>query len=350
MERLLSSVVPESTPGIPYAAFGKDNEAVLSSIKAQIVGVVIARLQRLCGVSTLGGDPVAFVISGLTDVVRLFVKQEPHKWQKILDGRFRLIANVSLADQLVERVLYQASSKEEIANWETIPSKPGMGATDESLVILARNLGDLLSKGGLLDTDVSAWDWQRKWWLGFVTVYTQCVQCGLKGKYANACFAREFVSMAPVFATSDGMLWTTWVFGLMLSGRFPTSMFNSKGRTCLAEMVGTRNIAMGDDCQEGVLDQADADSVLEAYSDFGWKGLIESTVSSSLEGAVFCSLRFYRSHAWLAEPVNWRRTLFRLLCKKHVPRSELLQFEWEVRHLRVGPSLELVRAWAADKH
>lgn len=115
----------------------------------------------------------------------------------------------------------------------------------------------------------------------------------------------------------------------------------------MCTMVGTDNIAMGDDCQEGVADMVDAAHVVNAYHSFGWKGLIEWAAATTLEGSIFCSLRFYTTDGrWVAEPVNWRRTLFRLLCKRQVPYAELSQFEWEVRHLRVEGLLALVRTWA----
>lgn len=338
--------MPDSTSGIPYAAFGKDNEAVLKVVEDELVRALIARLEKLSS-DPCDHGPVDLVRRGLVDVVRLFVKQEPHKRAKIETGRFRLIMNISLLDQMVERVLYQSFSKDEISRWDSIPSKPGMGSADEGIEILARNLENLSARGALLDTDISAWDWQRKWWVSFVTVTTHLLQAGLFGQYAEMCYAREVCASAQVFATSAGELFVTRTFGIMSSGRFVTSFFNSKGRTAMCTMVGTDNIAMGDDCQEGVADSSDATAVIQAYEAFGWKGLIESAVSQSLEGAIFCSLRFYRRDGlWRAEPVNWRRTLFRLLCKKQLPFAELCQFEWEVRHLRVDGLQGLVVDWA----
>lgn len=40
------------------------------------------------------------------DDIKVFVKQEPHSWEKISEGRFRLISAVSMVDTMVDRIVF----------------------------------------------------------------------------------------------------------------------------------------------------------------------------------------------------------------------------------------------------
>jgi len=348
----VACAVRDSIPGVPYTAFGATNEDVIRVLGDDLLMALYERLVLLART-----EPEAFLATiekliraGLVDPVRLFVKQEPHKMKKVRLNRWRLICAVSIIDSLVERCLWQKCAKEEIKNWKTIPSKPGMGATDEMISFLADNMNEMLLKGGLLDTDVEAWDWQRKWWLSFSTVLTFVIQADLvAGEYLNASFAREIVACDPMMSFSDGLMTgVSDCFGLMLSGRFVTSCFNSKGRVNLHTAVGTRGIAMGDDSQEGA-DREASIRVMASLGNLGWRDRVESSWSQSLEGAIFCSLKFRRSeNSWIASPVRWQKMLYLLLSKRNVSPQEVMQFEREVRHLQVD-IIEPIRRWFVQK-
>lgn len=306
-----------------------------------IKGEIRNRLHSLAKLGALlrgGGIATAeeLVRLGYVDPVRLFVKQEPHKLAKLLTSRFRLIMCISLVDQGVERAMYTAVSKHEIDNWATMPSKPGMGTSDEQLDVLAQNLTTLLACGELADTDISGWDWQRKWWVGMLSVASYLVQSGLcDTEFSRACYAREYVACNPVFACSDGVLIDPLCFGIMESGRFVTSYMNSRGRVGISVLCGTEAMAMGDDCVEGIRAGA-GEQLASDLSTLGYEGVFEWHVSTSVEGTTFCSNRFYRNAdgRFVAEPVNWPRTLYRLLSQPLFTHENLSQFAYEVRHLR----------------
>jgi hypothetical protein len=287
----------------------------------------------------------------LCDPVRLFVKQEPHKQQKIKEQRWRLISSVSFLDGIIERYLYTAPAKDEIEHWRDLPSKPGMGSSDQDFIDLSGYMNSLLNEsGGLLDTDIKAWDWQRKWWIGFVTVLSVIIELGydFDSDYANICFAREYVASKAAFAFSDGTLVQSGVFGIMCSGRYVTSYFNSKGRTSLCTIVGTKNMAMGDDCIEGCA-PSQVDVVLKGYSSLGYDGIIEHRLNTTIDGAIFCSMRYSLWAGYVsATPVNWTRTLYRLLSKEAFTHSEWQQFLFEVRHMDISftPALH---EWARSR-
>lgn len=331
----MSNAVPESTPGTPWSALAKDNESLIDGYEDVVIEVLHDRLQRLAA-ARFGPKETRrqqIIRAGLADLVRLFVKQEPHKISKLDTGRYRLICAVSLPDSIIERVLYQARAKFEIAYWQSHPSKPGMGASDEALSSLRESLEEILKEGVLVDTDVSGWDWQQKWWMAYCSVFVAAILMEVKptSVYMSLLMNREMVALFPVFSSSSGQLYELTSACIMLSGRFVTSFFNSMRRVFLASLAGTVAIAMGDDCCEGcTLDEVDA--VKDSYATFGYpKGFIEYSTSDSIEEVVFCSCRYYGN---TAEPVNWARMVFRLLSATQNHVAAFMQFAFEVRHLR----------------
>jgi len=108
--------------------------------------------------------PQQLVKMGWCDPVRLFVKQEPHKLIKVITKRFRLISSVSIVDQLVERVLFGVQNRKEIDSWQLIPSKPGIGLTDEMARSVYNNVKMASNRFKMYEADVSGWDWSVQLW------------------------------------------------------------------------------------------------------------------------------------------------------------------------------------------
>lgn len=310
---------------------------MISSHHALIKQALSERLRKLCSSNSCKG--VEAVRNNLCDPVRVFVKQEPHKLSKLLQKRFRLISSVSLVDSLEERVLYQRRTKFEIANWDSIPSKPGMGSTDQNIGVLAREMSSILEEHGvLMDDDVAGWDWQEKWYLLMATLVVNMITMRViwDSDYGRAMRNREVAACYPVLADSAGTLYVL-TQPVKCSGRFVTSFKNSTGRACLGVLAGTRPMCMGDDCNEGPLKgKSDVPNVIRKYAALGYSSKIfEVTENTTLEGSIFCSLRFYikKNGEISAEPVRWVRSLYRLVSKKYT-HADLSQFEFEVRNCR----------------
>lgn len=74
----------------------------------------------------------------MRDMVRTFVKFEPHLEEKILEGRLRLIFNTGATDIGIERWLFSSVVGRMIRHHADSPFKPCMGLHDEGIEELMR--------------------------------------------------------------------------------------------------------------------------------------------------------------------------------------------------------------------
>jgi len=339
-------VKPDANPGIPFTTLGcaknsqvfsRHYDLLVEMICEQIVYMVVfgSEFPRMSSV-----DLIAY---GCWDPVRLFVKNEPHSEAKLLEGRLRLIANVSLRTQLIERWLCGFQNDLEIAQWYNLPVAPGIGLDDDSLYLITAKLKSILSRRGeVAMTDVSGWDWSVKPWLLWADAERRRIASGAPagGIYAELLFARAYATGASVYAMSDGSLVAQGSHGIQNSGSYCTSSTNSWMRVILylvARSLASGEmpqeswleevVAMGDDCVE-----AHVPGVLEQYRKMGFKCSLSAT-STSVKGVEFCSHKF--DGQGLAEPTSWDKTLYRFFSGK--PGAELVaqlaQLEFVLRHL-----------------
>lgn len=323
----------DSTPGVPLKALGRENKDVIEQYGDLLANAVVERL-RLLAEDKIPESAAELVQQGFCDPVRLFVKQEPHTLEKVKAKRYRLISSVSLLDQLVERVLCGVQNRAEIMNWSNIPSKPGLGLDDVGIELIYRAVTQFAK---IAQSDISAWDWSMKGWQFEDEAR---IRADLAGDPQDGLFRRllrnRFKCLAcSVFAFSDGQLVEQLVDGVMDSGSYNTSSTNSRQRIQLAYIVGAEKaIAMGDDCVETPVSDA-----VEKYGRYGFR-VKEYTVAPGKE-FVFCSHRFVNSKC--AEPQQWSRTLYRLLCQREITPEFLVQFRYEMRHCPVlNECLELL--------
>lgn len=288
--------------------------------------VIDAAYDRLLSMERLGGNVFSLtaeqlVQEGVCDPVRAFIKMEPHKRTKLDQGKYRLISGLSIVDQIVDRMLFCCQNELEIANWDRIPSKPGIGLDDDGLRVMAKWFREVLESGRLVSTDVSGWDWAVKEWLLQMDLEARTRLCDGSGSlwhfYARCrylCVSRK------CFVLPDGSLIAQAIDGIMASGWYNTSSTNSRMRAMLRliayllscsergvefdSVEAMKVVAMGDDAVESELD----DRSYEVLSELGFT-VKDRTVFSSLEGVEFCSHQWYADG--LARPVNWVKTLYR---------------------------------------
>lgn len=339
-DNIVQSVKPTSSPGVPYCKLAASNADLLRVNGEEIIAEVVKRLtillERARRRDWVSNDltPQKIVEDGLAHIKKVFIKNEPHTREKLRQERYRIIVALSIIGQLVERILYQPTAKNEIKNWETIPSKPGMGRTDQqskALFLSVQKIAALL--GGISDDDVSGWDMSQKYWTMLSGLFTHLVnlppKVGPNSDYVAMCLTHEIVTSRPVIATSDGRLIVPhFTFWIMLSGRFITSWLNSRIRTFLASLSGSLAISMGDDQVASQVENQDNKEFLTSLS-FRIKG---SEFTSDPAGVEFCSAYLFENHC---EPVDPAKSFYRLIT---APRSveRLNQFIYEMRHLPIG--------------
>lgn len=251
-----TEVVQDSSPGVPYARFGKTNKDLMKDEFAVsfVVSVVLRRFKLLLQTSpseTENFTASQLVQKGLCDPVKVFIKGEPHKLEKIQAGKLRIISNVSLADQIIERILFTRQNKLEIAEWTKCPSKPGMGLDDSGLQQLFAEVSSRWQAGRrTAESDVSGWDWSVTDWM---LRWDAEARIALAGATPQSPFGRVVLNRVAclsktVFYLSDGQMWEQLDAGIQLSGSFNTSSTNSRARVMLGWIEGVEwLIAMGDD-------------------------------------------------------------------------------------------------------
>lgn len=323
----LAGIEKDSSPGMPFAAMQcASNADVVNTYPQMLKDLVRARLLLLAYASELSNDPVELVTGGFCDPVRIFIKNEPHNPDKIREGRLRLISSVSLVDQMCERVLYGKQNAAEIAMWDAIPSKPGMGLNDDQLGLL---YGAWTAMKHPHEADISGWDfsmqdWEMKWEVDFRAELSR----SLHTPYHNAMRNRVHCEARTLFMLSDGRLYAQRVAGKRCSGSYNTSAGNSRCRVMIGLLIGSKSIfAMGDDSVED--NDMDAKKVVSLYSEYGHRVKMYEPCQDGFE---FCSTRIKkRDGKIIGEPQNWSRSTFRLLYATQDLEARMDQFKYEMR-------------------
>lgn len=290
------------------------------------------RLRLLADFDFSIDDPWELVLNGLIDPVKLFVKNEPHKLSKVLEGRFRLIFSMSVIDNIIARILLSAQNNAEIDVWEDIPLKPGMGLTDDHMKSIWKYVSDN-EVGGLVEADMKGWDWSFQEQDFESDLERRAALNG--GKHTlwwQIAKAHYHCVMRKVMVLSDGEMYKQLAPGIMPSGWYPTSSTNSAVRAinhahaALSEGVEPFIMAMGDDSVERLVQNLEAH-----YRDLGKVcGMLNSASSQKFE---FCSTLF---HGEIGVPVNVTKQLYNLLRAKPIAVSDAClrfdQFCYELRH------------------
>ncbi|APG75972.1 hypothetical protein 2 [Hubei sobemo-like virus 22] len=182
------------------------------------------------------------------DPIRIFIKPEPHKRKKIEEGRFRIISSVSVADQIVDHMLFAECNDALINNWQFVPNKAGwthlMGGWK------------MIPAASWIAADKSAWDWTAKYWLFELVLSLRIMLCSNMSPEWMERAVRRYRELFehPLFITSGGQLLRQKHTGIMKSGCVNTISDNSimqyflHLRVCLELGIEPSTLfAMGDD-------------------------------------------------------------------------------------------------------
>jgi hypothetical protein len=167
-----------------------------------------------------------------------------------MEGKLRLISNVSMVDEVVDRLLFGTQNNIEIANWDTLPSKPGIGFTDEMIKQIHDEVMERMKSHHVAEGDSSNWDWSVQGWELQAEADMRIKLYGLDPESLGARLIRNriFCVSWSVFVMSNGRMFAQRMPGIMLSGWYNTSSSNSRIGRLTAVLAGALwSIHMGDD-------------------------------------------------------------------------------------------------------
>lgn len=344
IDDVMETVRGDASSGFPLLRVSPTKGPLLSSHHRAIIRqAVLERLRVWLRHDFEDRSPERLVEMGFVDPVALFVKAEPHHREKI-GGRERLIASVSVVDEIIARLLMRNQNKIEIAKWATIPSQPGMGASDEMLKVQTDWI-DARCRAGfeLADSDVSGWDIGTKEWQyqADVSRRVQLVDWspsagGRREMFRRLLTVHHHCLTHSLFVLSDGTTYAQEGGGWMKSGSYVTSSTNSFQRCHLAVLSGSHPAcvkAMGDDCIE---EGGNETWKKGFYARMGF--ILKQFNMSHGYDVEFCAHRFSRSGRVYRDRIE--KSLYSLVSNPFsVPLLD--QFKFEFRHsLSLQPVLD----------
>jgi hypothetical protein len=281
---LKAELKPEASPGVPHAKVAKRNDCFVSAMGERFNDIVLDRIERILATSLSTLKTMTRkerMDENLMDPVRVFVKNEPHSIEKISTGRVRLIMSVSLTDKMIEMLLCRHLTKLEVQNWRLIPSKPGIGFTEENSACVYNDV--MFSGLPMSYADISGWDWGVKQWQVLDAAIATILLASQKSPvFEHLMVAKAYLETESIYQFSDGVLVQPLFKGIVNSGKFRTSRDNSFMRVRIADLIGSRKtIAAGDDSVENTVEDAAA-----KYLKYGIRCKEYLPVQNSFE---FCS-------------------------------------------------------------
>ena len=328
VKALFKTMKRDSGSGHPWTGLGKTKGEIIDKYPQLLIEAVITTLHLWCSTEagTLSEDPCDLVKLGFSSPMRTFVKNEPHGHEKLTTGRVRLIIMVPMHLVLAEMLIHGTQNNVEIAHWDEIPSKPGLGLAEDSHIrkidaeVRART-------APIAEADVSGFDFSLCDEFFRLDACRRVILAGAKQGTAfyNAVFNSHHVMNRAVFALSDGVMIKQLTPGIMKSGRYVTSSTNSFIRVLLAHAVGSKwCIAMGDDSLEEVVPNA-----IDRYRDLGVKVKFYNVVEKEFE---FCSHTFANGTAYPSKPGKMFYNLLNQRGTSDVLIGLFQQWFFEMRH------------------
>lgn len=255
----------DSGPGQPWLLTGcKSKEEILSdpALFALVWSVVYDRLTLLLGLSDeelewYRRHPTAAVRDGVRDFAKIFIKNEPHKVGKIAEGRLRIIVSLSIADYLLERLLWHRQLKTEQDNLYAHGNLVGIGFTADHAERFTASIARAMVDTGCHDLwsiDAKAWDWSLVDRASLMEVEAYNDIAGGSAALARLRRAHQLTVLTHSYALRDGKCYEVGhkyglASGMMTSGRLRTAHMNSTLATAYAYYAGAESAwAMGDDC------------------------------------------------------------------------------------------------------
>lgn len=274
-EEAVKRLEMNSSPGYPYIREQPSNRLWL-----KFNGIFCCPIQ----LNRLWYDVQSVFADQWEHVIRVFIKQEPHKIQKVENKRWRLIMASSLPVQIAWHMLFSFQNDLEIVEAYNIPSQHGIVLNGGSWKMFYRSWVDRGLSCGL---DKSAWDWTAPHWLinAELELRFRLGRGRLIGKWheLSLMLYRHMFDEA-ILMTSDGTLYKQIVPGIVKSGCVNTISLNGHGQAlahavvCITDGIPLQPfpVSCGDDTIQHAMHVQD----LDTYKKFG---ILVKSVSDNIE-------------------------------------------------------------------
>lgn len=322
----------QSSPGLSaLARFGATNGEVLkydiyrNTFDPQRVSILKSMVKNRL-YATINVEPTDLVNpeeAGVCDPIKLFIKPEPHKNEKVETGRLRLISSVSLIDSCVDRFLFLRLTYKVLRvvyEYKT-PVMVGWTPLKGGYTQIYRGW-EKIEK--FVCIDKSAWDWSLPYWLiramkeVLVTLADDAPDWWIQAVETRfICLFKD-----PQFAFSDFGKVRQGISGIMKSGCYLTILLNSIGQLMLHVLAClhlNRSDAihefmpkvLGDDSVQPEFDFVD--DYVGYLTELGFVCKVEKLDHIDFAGFIYKDKKFY--------PAYPRKHLFKL---RYLPIDEQL--------------------------
>lgn len=280
---LSHTVNDDAVPGFPRSNERPNKEAVIEHDLLDSYQVVNERLllYHIVGerwISQLA--PEELVSSGLADPYRVVVKKEGIKGEKLAEDRGRVIEAASFDDEMLAKSLLYTVTARVLAKPGEEFSLLGLPLSGPKPQEFLSRIAELQATGKLSSTDGDGFEYSHN-----RAVFLECAEwCRLvlniptahPLSHAIRCYA--LCLSAGLFVFRDGALWAQTVHGMMKSGVFVTSLFNTLIMVFIMHIAGPGfAVASSDDCVAERRPGAEAIFQLLGYK---IKGYQDSTIES----------------------------------------------------------------------
>jgi len=243
--RHIQALSMDTGPGFPFCFLHKTKQDVVEKDLPLLVSCVLGRLKLYNRIDyqellRLEPTPSELVLWGLSDPVRVFVKNEPTKTKKIGLCE-RIINSVSIIQIVVEMYLMKDVDMPKKQNWFKGPGSVGIGFTDTMASQFQSSINESFVEASPLDlpraficTDVKSMDYSQSEDVIELSVLqkvtTNAAECTAWSKYL---VLNAFVLARPLYVLSDGTFVSQVIPGGRRSGELDTSEGNTASKASL---------------------------------------------------------------------------------------------------------------------
>lgn len=360
-DRIMAKILqvkPDGSPGPEWMSWGSANSEVIKNFGLEnLIDVVEARLMRVLALMA------AFA------PLRVFIKQEPTKIKKIMEGRARLIWCFDLIDQVIMALIYDPSLQAEICVYDQIPSQMGLSFSHGAWNRFIRRC--LKDGEDWMEMDKTAWDWSVPDWMfedASIMRWDLCINGhddnenvrSFKVVY-DAVYLYQSMAMVQF---SDGVLIQQTCRAIQKSGSKTTISDNSRWQKYLRVLFGLANgdkpeevlaavYSMGDDTLERRPNVPDA--YIEKLREWGFYPKPEEINYGNPANLNFCShTSSLYDGQFVPVPTNWNKQLWNLQWKEmkddaYVQALQSMMIDWAFVPDKFQCLLDELKRVAPDK-